>query len=115
MLSRADAAALRDAVADALAADREFLHTTGHHREDGCYVVRRRHADSAGNDERFASFDALARLFERLPGEFGADDVGRAGVTGSRRHMVVWHLVEHPAFDCALAGRNPLRGVKTED
>ncbi len=56
----------------------------------------------------FDSFDELRRLYGRLPDEFTADEVGRTGLTGGRRHMVVWHLAEHPAFDCELSSRQPL-------
>lgn len=61
----------------------------------------------------FASFDRAVRLFERLPATFTAEDVGRTGLTGSRRHMLVRHYAEHPAFDCALIARNPLTVEKT--
>jgi len=70
--------------------------------------VARRGADSDGNAKVFESFAALEGLFERLPDEFAADDVGGEGITGSRRHMVVRHLAEHPAFDCELVSRSPL-------
>lgn len=63
----------------------------------------------------FDSFDALRRLYERLPREFTARHVTTDGVTGSRRHTLVHHLVEHPAFDCELAGRQPLAGRKSTD
>ena len=112
-LSRADAVDLRDALADALTARREFFRTVGRHREDGRYVVARRGADSAGNEKVFADFAAVRRLYDRLPAEFSAEDVGRAGVTGSRRHMVVRHFAEHPAFDCEVVSRSPLRAAKT--
>lgn len=112
-LSRAAARELRAAVGDALVERREFVHTAGEHRADGCYVVARRGADSAGNEKVFASFDRAVRLFERLPATFTAEDVGRTGLTGSRRHMLVRHYAEHPAFDCALIARNPLTVEKT--
>lgn len=88
------------------------MRTAGRHREDGSYVVSRRAADSAGNRKVFRRFDELRRLYERLPGTFTAADVGRSGITGSRRHMVVQHLCEHPSFDCEVAARNPLTGRK---
>lgn len=75
--------------------------------------MRRRGADSAGNAKVFDDFQALSRLYERLPGTFDADDVGRTGITGSRRHMLVRHLAEHPAFDCTVTNRSPLRAAKT--
>jgi len=113
-LSRAAASRLAEALQDALTAREAFLRTAGHHRADGAYVVSRRGAESAGNRKVFDSFDRLERLYERLPGEFDADDVGRTGITGSRRHMVVRHLAEHPAFDCEAVSRNPLRVRKEE-
>ena len=111
-LSRSEASALQDAVGSALTEKREFFRTAGEHREDGRYVVSRRGADSAGNAKVFESFDAMERMFERLPPEFTADDVGRTGITGSRRHMLVRHFAEHPAFDCRITSRNPLTAEK---
>lgn len=111
-LTRESAMQLRDAVGDALTNRQEFLRTAGEHREDGSYVVERRGADSTGNSALFESFDAACRLFERLPDAFTADDLGSAGYTGSRRHMLVRHFAEHPAFPCELASRNPLRAEK---
>jgi len=113
-LTRADAVELRDRLAEAVVADREFFRTAGRHREDGSYEVRRRGANSTGNAKVFRDFDALVRLYDRLPDEFDADDVSRTGITGSRRHMVVRHVAEHPAFDCEIANRSPLRARKTE-
>ncbi|RYJ13428.1 hypothetical protein ELS19_05245 [Halogeometricum borinquense] len=113
-MSRADAAELQDAIGAAITEKQEFFRTAGEHRMDGSYVVSRRGADSAGNTKVFDSFDALRRLFDRLPDEFTADDVSRTGITGSRRHMVVRHFGEHPAFDCDIAQRNPLTVVKTD-
>ena len=107
-LSRSTAAALCDAVGEALTQRQEFLRTAGEHREDGSYVVARRGADSTGNSSVFESFEAFRRLFDRLPARFSADDLTPAGVTGSRRHMLVWHFAEHPAFPATLASRNPL-------
>jgi hypothetical protein len=86
----------------------EFLRTVGEHREDGSYVVSRRGVDSAGHSKVFERFAALRRLYDRLPGEFTAEDVGRSGLTGSRRHVVVRHFAEHPAFSCELVRRQPL-------
>nr|WP_276282084.1 hypothetical protein [Halorussus sp. DT72] len=63
----------------------------------------------------FESFEALRRMFDRLPVEFTADDVGRTGITGSRRHMLVRHFAEHPAFDCDITRRNPLTAEKTNE
>jgi len=105
---------LRDAVGDALTNRQEFLRTAGERREDGSYVVERRGADSTGNSAVFDSFDAARRLFDRLPDAFTAEDLGTAGYTGSRRHMLVRHFAEHPAFPCTLASRNPLRAEKQD-
>jgi hypothetical protein len=112
-LTRAAASSLADDIGDALVTDREFFRTAGTHRPDGSYEVRRRGADSSGNAKVFADFAAVERLFERLPATFDADDVGRTGITGSRRHMLVRHFAEHPAFDCEIDSRSPLEAVKT--
>ena len=114
-LPRAVAATLRDDIAESLTERRAFFRTAGVHREDGSYVVERRNADSTGNSSVFESFDELRRFFDRLPSVIDADSLSRAGITGSRRHMLVRHFVEHPAFDCELDSRNPLRARKTGD
>jgi hypothetical protein len=114
LLSRDDADQLRNSLADALTARETFLNTAGEHRADGTYVVERRGADSAGNQKVFDSFACLQRLFDRLPDEFAAEDLSASGLTAGRRHMVVWHLVEHPEFDCELASRQPLTARKVE-
>lgn len=114
-LSREDAAQLRDALSDALTRTREFVRTTCTHREDGSYVVERRAANSAGHRKVFESFDACERLYDRLPSSFTASDVGHTGLTGGRRHMLVWHYAEHPAFDCDLVSRQPLTVEKCDD
>jgi hypothetical protein len=111
-LSRRAATALRDGLADALTGRREFLRTTGEHRSDGSYVVARRRAESAGHSKVFESFAALEALFAELPTEFTAEAVGRSGVTGGRRHILLRHFVEHPAFDCDLVSRQPLTARK---
>jgi hypothetical protein len=113
-LDRRAASELRDALGAALTHREEFLHTAGEHREDGSYVVSRRGADSAGHSKVFPSFDALTRLYERLPVEFTATEVGRSGLTGGRRHMLVRHFAEHPAFDCGLTSQQPLTARKRE-
>lgn len=113
-MSRAQARELQDAIADALTERREFFRTVGEHREDGSYVVARRGADSSGNSKVFETFHALERLFARLPDRFTADDVGRTGITGSRRHMLVRHFAEHPAFPCSIDRRNPLTVAKSD-
>jgi hypothetical protein len=111
-LTRQQAVALRSAVGRALQGRREFVRTAGEHRNDGSYVVERRGADSAGNAKVFDSFAELVDLYERLPPEFGAPAVEREGITGSRRHLVVRHLAEHPAFECSIDSRSPLRVEK---
>ncbi|MFB6105055.1 MAG: hypothetical protein ABEJ57_08280 [Halobacteriaceae archaeon] len=108
VLSREQARQLRDALDDAVSTRRSFTHTACHHREDGSYVVERRGADSAGHRKVFDSVEALTRLLGRMPEEFTADDLTRSGLTDGRRHLVLWHLVEHPAFDCRLVSRQPL-------
>lgn len=113
-LSPPVARALAAAVGDALVERREFLHTSGEHRDDGGYVVARRSADSAGNAKVFDSFDSIRRLYDRLPETFAADDVGRTGITGSRRHMLARHFAEHPAFDCEITRRSPLTVAKRD-
>jgi hypothetical protein len=112
-LTREEATELRGKIDDALTTRREFLHTAGEYRDDGGYVVSRRGADSAGNSKVFESFDQVRRLYERLPTEFTADAVSRSGITGSRRHMLVRHYAEHPAFECTIARRSPLTVRKT--
>lgn len=107
-VDRETAQHLQSAIGDALTDRREFFRTVGEHRPDGSYAIERRGADSTGNCKVFDSFEALRRLYDRLPGTFGADDVSRAGITGSRRHLLVRHVAEHPAFDCELTSRNPL-------
>jgi hypothetical protein len=113
-LTREAAVDLRESLADALTERREFFRTAGEFRADGSYVVSRKAADSAGNAKVFDSFDALGRLYGRLPERFDADDVGRTGITGSRRHMVIRHFAEHPAFECRIRRRNPLSAEKVE-
>lgn len=119
-LSRSDASSLQAAIGDALTERNEFFRTVGEHREDGSYVVSRRGVDSSGNAKVFDGFEQFERLYGRLPATFTAEDVGRTGITGSRRHMLVRHFAEHPSFDCDIARRNPLtvekaNGVETAD
>ncbi|WP_254545172.1 DUF7528 family protein [Halomarina pelagica] len=113
VLSAAEARALRAALDDALYRVEEFVHTVGEHRPDGTYAVSRRRADSAGHSKVFDSFDALRALYDGLPREFTADDV--EGATGGRRHLLVWHFAEHPAFDCRIVSRQPLTVRKGGD
>jgi len=113
VLSTDDAEQLRDSLTDALTARESFVNTAGVRRPDGSYVVERRGADSAGNRKVFESFDALRRRCRRLPETFTAEDLSATGLTAGRRHMVLWHLVEHPAFPVALASRQPLTAEKT--
>ncbi len=114
-LTRSAAADLQDAIGTALTEKREFFRTAGEHREDGSYVVSRRGAESTGNAKVFDSFDELRRLFDRLPEEFTAEDVGRTGITGSRRHMLIRHFGEHPTFPCRVSRRNPLTAEKENE
>jgi hypothetical protein len=114
-LPRSDAVALREAISDAVTETREFFRTAGAYREDGSYEVSRRGADSSGNSKVFESFDAVKRLFDRLPETFSAEDVEHTGITGSRRHMMVRHFAEHPAFDCEIDRRSPLTATKVGD
>ena len=111
-IPRSEAAQLGDTLQDVSRSRETFFRTACEHRDDGTYLVERRNADSTGNSTVFASFDEAKRLFDRLPEQFGADALGRAGYTGSRRHMLVRHFVEHPAFPCALTSRNPLTAEK---
>lgn len=107
-LTRTEAATLVQQLSDALCERREFFRTAGEHRTDGSYVVSRRGAQSSGHRKVFESFGHLRRLYERLPAVFTAEAVGRTGLTGGRRHMLVRHFAEHPAFDCDLVSRQPL-------
>lgn len=107
-LSAAEARELRTAVGEALAERTAFTRTVGTHRPDGSYVVARRGADSAGNRVVFDRPRDLAALYDRLPDRFDAGAVGAEGYTGSRRHLLAWHLAERPAHDCAVVSKNPL-------
>ena len=86
--------------------------TVGTHREDGSYVVSRRGADSSGHRKVFENFAVLRRLYDRLPEAFTAEDVEQSGLTGGRRHVLVHHFAEHPAFDCDRTKRQPLTAEK---
>lgn len=114
VLDRSRARALRASLEDALERRDEFVHTVGEHRPNGEYVVERRGADSAGHRKVFPSFAHLERLYGRLPDPFTADALTRSGLTAGRRHMVLWHLVEHPAFACSLTSRQPLTVEKRD-
>jgi len=114
-LSRERALALRAAIGEAVADRREYVRTVGVHREDGTYAVERRGADSPGNRTVFDCVRELRELYDRLPPTFDAEAVGEAGITGSRRHMVVRHFAEHPGFDCEIESRCPLRVRKRGD
>jgi len=107
-LTRAAAVALRERLGAAAAGRREFAHTTGEHRPDGSYVVERTGAASSGHRKVFDSFGAVRDLAAALPREATAEDVDREGVSGGRRHLLLWHLVEHPALDPELVARQPL-------
>lgn len=112
-LDRAVAAELGEALAAALVRRVELFRTAGERRADGTYVVSRLGADSSGHRKVFDGFEAVESLYEGLPAEFTAEDVDRAGLSGGRRHMLVRHLAEHPAFDCELVSRQPLTARKT--
>ncbi|MFC6732171.1 hypothetical protein [Haladaptatus sp. DYSN1] len=107
-LPRSVARQLHDEIGEALHHREEFFRTVGEYRENGTYRVSRRGATSGGNAKVFRSFEELERLYERLPAAFTANDVGRTGITGSRRHMLVRHFAEHPTFACKITRRNPL-------
>jgi hypothetical protein len=62
----------------------------------------------------FDAFERVERLYERLPEEFTAEQLGQKGLTGGRRHMLLRHFVEHPAFDCDLVSRQPLTVQKRD-
>jgi hypothetical protein len=113
VLSTDDAEQLRDSLTEALTARESFVNTAGVGRPDGIYVVERRGVDSTGNRKVFESFDALRRRCDRLPETFTAEDLSATGLTAGRRHMVLWHLVEHPAFPVELASRQPLTAEKS--
>ncbi len=71
-------------------------------------MVARRGATSDGHRKVFDSFRAFEAVYRELPPEFTAEDVAVAGVSGGRRHMLVRHFAEHPAFDCELVSQQPL-------
>lgn len=100
-------------LADALDRERTFVRTVGNHRSDGAYVVERRGAESTGHRKVFDSFQTLRERYESLPDTFTAADLGGGGLTGSRRHAVLWHFVEHPGFACELAAKQPLTASKS--
>jgi hypothetical protein len=115
---------LRDELTAALTGRQAYLRTAGELRADGSYVVSRVTADSAGHAKQFRDFRALEALYERLPERFDAEDLDAAAtsgaerqqpaLSGSRRHLVLRHFVEHPAFDCELVSRQPLTACKTQ-
>lgn len=110
LLDRAAAERLRAELSASLRRVREFVHTAGEHRPDGAYVVSRRRASSSGHSKRFESLEELRAAYESLPREFVAADVTVA--SGGRRHMLVRHFAEHPAFDCDLVSEQPLTALK---
>nr|WP_152415671.1 hypothetical protein [Halococcus saccharolyticus] len=111
-VDRDAAAALRAELGEALTERCEYVHTVGTHRADGSYVVSRRGADSSGHRKVFDGFAALREQYATLPATFTAADVDVPGVTGGRRHLLMRHVVEHPAFDCTLTARQPLTAEK---
>lgn len=110
VLDTVEARSLRSALDDALHRVTEFTHTVGEHRPDGSYVVSRRRASSSGHRRVFDSFADLRGRYDGLPDTFTAADVTWA--TGGRRHMLVWHVAEHPDFDCRIVERQPLTARK---
>lgn len=115
VLDRGRTEALRSELEDALDEQLQFVHTAGEHRRSGEYVVERRGADSAGHRKVFPSFRHLERFYHRLPDRFTAEDLTRSGLTAGRRHMVLWHFVEHPSFECSLTSRQPLTVEKSTE
>ncbi|WP_425494264.1 DUF7528 family protein [Natronoglomus mannanivorans] len=111
-MTREELASLRDRIGTVLTRRAEFTQTTGRYREDGRYVVERRSSGSDGHRKVFESFEACEDCFDDLPRTFSASDLEYPGVTGSRRHMLVWHFCEHPVFPCSLVARQPLSGRK---
>ncbi|WP_254863200.1 DUF7528 family protein [Halovivax gelatinilyticus] len=114
-LTRVDAHQIRAALRRELPDRREFVRTAGTHRPDGRYVVERRRATSGGHRKVFDSFDDLVGLFRSLPDSMRVDDIVTKGLSGSRRHVVLWHFVEHPAFECSLRSKQPLTVEKRVD
>ncbi|MFP9193568.1 DUF7528 family protein [Natronosalvus vescus] len=112
-MTTGDVSRLRNQLTEALERTEEFTHTTATRRGDGTYVVARRGATSSGHRKVFDSFEAVKQLYQELPSTFTVSDVDYDGVTGSRRHILLWHLLEHPAFACKLVQRQPLTGRKT--
>lgn len=113
-LDRADAATLRAAIGDAMADRRTFVRTACEYRPDGRYAVERRAGDDSAA-KVFEDIAAVEELYESLPDEFDAADIGRSGITGSRRQLLVRHFAEQPSFDCRLVCRNPLTARKTAE
>ncbi len=111
-LTREEATQLREGLDEAISQRWEFAHTIGEHRADGSYRVARRRADSTGNATIFDSPDELLQVFHELPDTFTATDVTRPGLSGSRRHLVIRHMAEHPAFACDLVREQPLTARK---
>ena len=114
VLDEGTAVELREQLGGVLTGTREYVYTSGERRKDGRYVVARRGAQSSGNRKVFDSFRAVERLYQRLPETFTADDLSRTGLTDGRRHLVLRHFVEHPAFDCELTTRQPLTVEKLQ-
>lgn len=109
-LSRSEAIELREALGSAVATRETFVRSAVERRPNGAYAVFRR-----GDDEPAKVFDSAGEIraaYRSLPTEFTAGDV--TVVSGSRRHLLVRHFVEHPGFDCRLTCRNPLRVRKRE-
>lgn len=111
-VNQSTAEELQSAIASALVDKREFARTIGIRRSDGRYEVRRRNSTSSGNAKVFESTAALRESFTELPDTLSATEMEELGLTGSRRHLVLWHFIEHPGFPCEIQSRNPLRAQK---
>lgn len=103
---------LRVDLSDALTERQSFINTACVRHADGRYVIERRRAASSGNRITFDSIEAIRDCFDGLPNTFGATDVECDGITGSRRHLLVRHFAESPAFECELICENPLKAKK---
>ncbi|MFB6254497.1 MAG: hypothetical protein ABEI06_07805 [Halobacteriaceae archaeon] len=112
-LSREEVVEIKHTLEDAVTERDEFVHTIGTYHPDGAYTIKRRGATSAGNKKKFESFVRVRQIYDALPRKFDAEDIGKYGITGSRRHMVIWHYIEHPRFACQIQCRNPLTASKS--
>lgn len=114
-LTPGQARRLHNFLTEAVTRRHTFIETVGEHRPDGTYAVRRRRAQSTGHSKVFESFDRLRELYRSLPPRFTATDLDGTTVSGSRRHLLVHHFVEHPSFGCELVAKQPLTAQKHAD